>query len=402
VPWRQGSDRLSSGVGSDDSKEQRILITPELWSQPEPGDEVKKAPNNGKDSGNRRRRRSNDDHALDEPAGPGAARQKAGKFSVSDRLAAARRPGRNSTSDGVQSAYPRKTLSRTSGGKDSSGSIKLECGLTDPMMGSGRSEGLANVSFGLPWMAPTSTPVPAPLTSAFPRGFYAGPLWSQAPPSFPVPPTQVKSPAFAAAASMPLGFGATGWLPTSGLVPPTAMFVPYPIPIPLPLPLPIPIPVPVTKSAIAESSREIRSGNAATSISGDSEGPNKTDYSPRKSSGDTWNASPKSISASPSSRESSTGVGNALDLSTGGGRGHSGESSAAVTWMDARSSTLDASPYLARRSLILDAPVVDRKGFGDHALPLGGGIRAPSLTAVSKRFNHHRRRTTQTPLVKSK
>ena len=126
---------------------------------------------------------------------------------------------------------------------------------------------------------------------------------------------------------------------------------------------------------------------------------------------DRWIASasttPKSISASSSSTASSSDAWNVLDLSVGG-RG-STESSAKLAWTDAVtsgavSSTIDASPYLARRSLILDAPAVDRKCFGggDQAPQPVGGVRGSSLTAAGKRFNHHRRRTTPMPLVKSK
>lgn len=415
VSFWQGSDKVDGSTGPDNTKEHRILITPELWSQSEVGDDhvvsedAGSTWNNGKDCGTARRRRSIGDQNVDDGEGSSTAKQKARKINTSDKWAASRTLARSSTSD----APLGRTLSRTPADSLTAGRagrpIKSESGLTDTAIGSSRTEGPTNI--GLPWMAVTSTAVPNSLPSPFPRGFLTNPFWSHSPPGFPVPPSHARPPSFAAAAaSMPFGFGAPGWLPSpAGLVPPTAMFVPYPIPVPLPLPLPIPIPLPVSKSPTTSDT----STDCYRTREGNSQGSNEN-CSPRKSNadrhGDTWNAptsaTPKSTSASTSSVELSS---DALDLSTGGPRSRSSDSSAPVVWTDAVlapasvSSTIDASPYLARRSLILDAPAVDRKCFGDQ-VPAVGSIRAPSLTATGKRFGHqhHRRRTATMPLVKSK
>lgn len=404
VSLLQGSDRFSSGIGSDDAKEQRILITPELWSQTEPGDKPthavsvdrQSASSDGDDKGTApRRRRSNGDET-------GSLRQKVRKINVSDGLAASRRPGRSSVGDGVQSRYLRGgTLTRTPVHNDSTtagGSVKSESGATDEVTGSRLPEGPTNLN--LPWMPPTSTPIPNTLPSHFPRAFFPSPFWPHSPPGF--PSTQVRPPSFAAAASMALGFGAAGWPPAAGLVPSTPMFVPYPIPIPLPLPLPIPIPVQIGKS-VADT---VCSISETRENSGQVQG--ETNSSSAKSTSDRRNTSvsttPKLISASSPSTASPADTWNVLDLSVGGARSRSTDAKVVRTdsvTAAAVSSTIDTSPYLARRSLILDAPAVDRKCLGDQALPVGG-VRASSLTPVSKRFNHHRRRTTPMPLVKSK
>ena len=324
-------------------------------------------------------------------------------MNASDRLPSSRRHDRSSTGDGVQSAHVRGTLSRTSAHKDSTatgGPIKSESGVADPVMGGSRPEGLENAS--IPWMPSTSTSAFSSLPSPFQRGYFASLLWPHhSPPGF--PPAHVRPPSFAAAASMPLGFGAAGW-PPAGLVSPTAMFVPYPIPIPLPLPLPIPVPIPINKSA-TDTSTEVIFGNETHNSN--AERPVETNCLSDKSTGDRRNTSvsttPKS---SPASSSSSSETWNVLDLSTGGARTRSSDSSAVNAWTNAAtaatvSSTIDASPYLARRSLILDAPAVDRKYLPDQSLPVSG-VRSSSLTAVGKRFNHHRRRTTPMPLIKSK
>jgi len=439
VLWWQGSDRLSSGVDSEHAtKDQRILITPELWSQPETGDDhtlsVDPPPvwNDVDNSGTARRRRPNEDHKVTDADGAGAARQKVRKINASDGQAASRRPGRNSTGDAVQSSsYPTSsTRSRTPSRKEAMSAgrtVKPESGVIDPATGGGRPEALANLN--LPWMPPSSTAVPNPLPSPFPRAGFLPGLWSHPPFGFP-PPAQVRPPPpfVSAAAPAPLGFGAVGWPPHGGLFPPTAMFVPYPIPIPLPLPIPIPIPVPIGgKSADAAETAEVRAGSE-TPREAKSQGPGETDHSTAEKLGGDWPGDGRSTSASTTLKSipassSSSDTWNVLDLSTGGGggggarsRSSGGDSSAATVRTDAVptvavSSTLDASPYLARRSLILDAPAVDRSCFADHTVPPGsgsggGGGRASSLTTAGKRFNHHhhhhRRRTTTMALVKSK
>jgi len=259
--------------------------------------------------------------------------------------------------------------------------------------------------------AAASTAVPSPLPRA--GGLFPAPLWTHPPTAFPVPPAaQLRPPGFPLQAAPmpppPLGLGGTagGWLPPSaaGLVPPppAALLVPYPIPVPLPLPLPIPIPVPIVgkSAAAADGSVSSPTTTEAAAETRDGEGADGRDGSPgppRESGGDA--ASPPE-----SGPATSADPGNALDLTTGGGRGQAAAESSATGggWTAAARSTLDSSPYLSRRSLILDAPpaAVDRKCFGEQR---AGNVRAPSLTAVNKRFNHHRRRTTtQTPLVKSK
>jgi len=319
-----------------------------------------------------------------------------------------------------------KTASLTIGANTAGGgSVKTECGVTDNLTtGSRPAEGLSHL--GLPWMMPvvtSSTPaVPnSSLPSAFPpRGFFAGPLcWPHStPPGAGLPPTyHIRTPAFAT--SMPLGFGPGGaaWTPPGGLVqPPTTMLVPYPIPIPLPLPLPIPIPVPLGKlgaeaSDNAYGAEICSSGNDRPEETSNSrELPEtKNCLSAGKSSGssgrvgDRWSVSSTSTVATSSSSEA-CGV---LDLSVSG---RSTNTSSRTVWTNAL--TVNSSPYLARRSLILDAPPsVERKccgGEGEHTQSSvgGGAVRGTSASVsltAGKRFNNqHRRRTTQMPLVKSK
>jgi len=332
-----------------------------------------------------------------------AARHKVRKINVSDRLTASRKSTRYSTSDGAQSTYLKGAVSRTPVQKDTTttgGFVKSESGVADGGMGDSRP-GLTGVS--LPWMSATSTPISSSLSSPFQRGFLTSALWPHSPAGF--PPTHVRPPppsSFAAAASMPLGFGAAGWPPAGLVPPPTAMLVPYPIPIPLPLPLPIPVPVPISKFSL-DSSGEVANANESGENSSH-ERNETTNASPEKSKDD-----PRSTSESTTLKSisvSSSEAWNVLDLSTSSTRSRSTDLSSvkvvwteAVTTASAVSSTIDASPYLARRSLILDAPAVDRKCFGDQP---ASARSSSSVTAVNKRFNHHRRRTTPMPLVKSK
>jgi len=426
----QGSERLGSnnGTSSDDAKDQRILITPELWSQPDPGDylpavrvDSQKDGGGGDGGGSTRRRRSNADET--EVPQLSADGQKVRKINICDRLhAASRRPAcRGSTgSDGLQQTYLRGTVSPAVRKEDpmttaAGGPVKTEVGVA---AGSRPAEGLMNLS--LPWMPTTSsTPVSGSLPSPFPpRGFFAGLPWPHATPPAGFPPHHVRAPTFpaATASSVPLGFGggAPAWPPPpppAGLVQPTTMFVPYPIPIPLPLPLPIPIPVPLRRldADASDTTVEVCSGgnerHEDNSSSSQELAKEKSNRLPGP--GDGRSVSSVSTVATSSSSSSSEACA-VLDLSVGG-RSTADPGPSKLVWTDAVavSTTVDSSPYLARRSLILDAPTVDRKCFGAGETQPGGGGGAVRGTSASvpltgKRFNHHRRRSTQMPLVKSK